>query len=624
MIIMVQKQQPQARRNSRRKTFQPKQNANSQTPRPLHKQKPVLQQNRTQQPRPTQQHRPVVQTFKGQAGEEVRLIVLGGLEEVGRNCTLIEYKNDIILIDMGLEFPQEDMHGVDYIIPNMSYLKGKERNVRGVVITHGHYDHIGGIPHLVPKIGNPPVYALPIGAGIIKKRQEDYPQSNINIKEVTPETVLQLGVFKVSFIHMNHNIPDSAAVVVETPAGMIVHSGDWKFDFHPAGDNPGDLHKMARLGDQGILLLMGDSTNANKEGQQTSEKVIGEELRYIIEQAKGRVIIGTFASLLSRVKQVLEISEQIGRKVAIDGRSMKSNVEIARQKGFIHISDRTLIPIEKVNSQPDEKILIMCTGAQGEENAALSRITNDEHKNIRIKKGDTVIFSSSIVPGNEVSVSRLKDTLYRKGAKIIHSETMDVHAGGHGKKEDIKLLITLLKPQYYMPIEGNYTLLSENANVAYSLGYKEQNVIVADNGQVIQLSTDRNGQGHVVKTDERVNTEYVFVDGLGVGDVSQVVLRDRQMLAEDGMVIAVVQIDKKTGGIIGNPDIISRGFIFMKDNQKLIQETRSLIKKAISDQDPESTADSDYIKSTIRDAVGKYLFKKTQRRPMILPVVIQI
>ncbi|MBU4314866.1 ribonuclease J [Patescibacteria group bacterium] len=565
-----------------------------------------------------------VQVFKGRAGDEVRVIVLGGLEEVGRNCTLIEYKNDIMLIDMGLEFPQEDMHGVDYIIPNVSYLKGKEKNVRGVVITHGHYDHIGGIPHIVPKIGNPPVFALPIAAGIIKKRQEDYPQSNINIKEIKDDAILQLGVFKVSFIHMNHNIPDSAAVVVETPAGIIIHSGDWKFDFHPAGDKPGDLHKMAKLGEQGVLLLMGDSTNANKEGQQTSEKVIGEELRGIIEKAQGRVIVGTFASLLSRVKQVLEISEQLGRKVVIDGRSMKSNVEIARQKGFIHISDRTLLPVEKVNSQPDDKVLIMCTGAQGEENAALSRITNDEHKNVRIKKGDTIIFSSSIVPGNEVSVSRLKDTLSRKGARIVHSETMDVHAGGHAKKEDIKLLISLIRPKYYMPIEGNYFLLFENANVAYSLGYSEENVIIAENGQVLNLTKDRNGQGYIKKTEERANTEYVFVDGLGVGDVSEVVLRDRKTLADDGMVIAVVQIDKKTGQLIGTPDIISRGFIFMKDNQKLIQETRTMIKKAISDQDPLSMADSDYIKSTIRDTVGKHLFKKTQRRPMILPVVIQM
>lgn len=614
---MVQpKRRISSRRNSHKKVFQrkPSQNSEADSPhKPTHH--PEKQKHR---------HGRHTRVFKGQAGDEVRVIVLGGLEEVGRNCTLIEYKNDIMIIDMGLEFPQEDMHGVDYIIPNMSYLKGKERNVRGVVITHGHYDHIGGIPHIIPKIGNPPVYALPIGAGIIKKRQEDYPQSKVTIKEVNPETTLQLGIFKVSFIHMNHNIPDSAAVVVETPAGTIVHSGDWKFDFHPAGDKPGDLHAMARWGEKGILLLMGDSTNANKEGQQTSEKVIGEELRGIIDKAQGRVIVGTFASLLSRVKQLLEISEQLGRKVAIDGRSMKSNVEIARQKGFIHISDRTLIPIEKVNTYPDDKVTIICTGAQGEENAALSRIANDEHKNVRVKEGDTIIFSSSIVPGNEVSVSRLKDTLYKKGAEIVHSANMDVHAGGHGKQEDIKLLISLMKPEYYMPIEGNFSLLYENAKVAYSLGYDKEHVILAENGQVIELKKDRGGKGRIQKTQERADTEYVFVDGLGVGDVSQIVLRDRQTLAQDGMIIPVVKIDKKSGKMIGDADIVSRGFIFMKDNQKLIQETRKIIKQAVIDKDPDSNADSDYIKKEIRDAVGKFLFKKTERRPMIIPLLIQI
>ncbi len=621
---MVQQKRNPSRRNSRRKPFQKKVNSNDQSDKKTVKPQATAKPQTNTNKKPIHNQTPKTRVFKGRGGDEVRLIVLGGLEEVGRNCTLIEYKNDIMIIDLGLEFPSEDMHGVDYIIPNMDYLKGKEKNVRGVVITHGHYDHIGGIPHIVPNIGNPPVYTLPIGAGIIKKRQEDYPQSKINIKEMKADATLQLGVFKVSFIHMNHNIPDSVAVVIETPVGIIIHSGDWKFDFHPAGDTQGDLHAMARWGEKGVMLLMGDSTNANKPGHQTSEKVIGEELRNVIEKAQGRIIVGTFASLLSRVKQILEISEQLGRKVAINGRSMVTNVEIARQKGFIHISDKTLIPIEKLNSYPDEKIMIVCTGAQGEENAALSRIANDEHKNIRIKEGDTVIFSSSVVPGNEISVSRLKDTLYKKGANIIHSADMDVHAGGHGKQEDIKLLISLIKPEYYMPIEGNYSLLHANAEVAYSLGYDKQHVILADNGQVIEIKKDRNGKGDIRKTEERAVTDYVFVDGLGVGDVSQIVLRDRKALAEDGMVIPVVKIDKKTGRMIGDADIVSRGFIFMKDNQKLIQETRKVIKQAVIDEDPKSNADSDYIKKEIRDAVGKYLFKQTQRRPMIIPLVIQI
>ena len=565
-----------------------------------------------------------VQTFTGPTGDKVRVIVLGGLEEVGRNCTLIEYKNDIILIDMGLQFPEEDMHGVDYIIPNMSYLKGKEKNIRGVVITHGHYDHIGAIPHVIPKIGGPTVYALPMAAGIINKRQTDFQSSKVNVKTISVDTELQLGVFKVSFIHINHNIPDSAAVVVETPAGVIVHSGDWKFDFHPVGTGQADFHKIARTGEKGVLLLMGDSTNAGVPGHQLSEKVIGEELRSILEDAKGRVIVGTFASLLSRVKQIIEISEILGRKVALDGYSMKTNVEIARGLGYIHVSSKTLIPIDQVSKYRDEKITILCTGAQGEKNAALSRIAHDEHRSVRIEKGDTVIFSSSIVPGNEMSVQRLKDTLYRKGAKVINKEIMDVHAGGHGKTEDIKLMLTLLKPKYYMPIEGNHFLLCDNAKVAHSLGWQEDHVFVADNGQILELSKERNGEGKAELTKQKVPTEYVFVDGLGVGDVSQVVLRDRQALAEDGIVVVILQVEKRTGKVIADPDLVSRGFVHMKENKELIRDTRKLIRTLVDSKDPKSLADLDYIKTTVRDEVGKFLFKKTERRPMILPVVLEV
>jgi ribonuclease J len=582
---------------------------------------------RSQSARPTHGRRPTAQpktqTFTAPSGDKVRVIVLGGLEEVGRNCTLIEYKDDIIVIDMGLQFPEEDMPGIDYIIPNMSYLKGKEKNVRGVIITHGHYDHIGAIPHTVPRIGNPPIFALPIAAGIIKKRQEDYKTSQINLKNISIESELQLGVFKVHFLHINHNIPDSAGIVVETPAGTIVHTGDWKYDFHPVGSPPADLLKMAEIGKAGCLLLMGDSTNANRPGHQVSEKVIGEELERIIEKAPGRIIVGTFASLLSRVKQILEISERLGRKVAIDGYSMKTNVEIARALGYIKVTDRTLIPMQRVKSYPDEKIMIVCTGAQGEKNAALNRIASDNHRFIKVKKGDTVIFSSSVVPGNEGSVQRLQDTFYRKRAKVIHKDIMDVHAGGHAKKEDIKLMLSLFKPQYYMPIEGNHFLLRENQDVALSMGWEEKDTFVADNGQVIELWKDKNG-GHGRMTKEKVPTDYVFVDGLGVGDVSQVVLRDRQELAEDGIIVAIVQVEKKTGRVIGTPDVISRGFVHMSENRALMRDTRDMIKKLVDNKDPKSVADTDYIKTQIRDELGQYLFKKTERRPMVIPVVMEV
>ncbi len=565
------------------------------------------------------------QTFAGPSGEKVRVIVLGGLEEVGRNCTLIEYKNDIVIVDLGLQFPDEDMPGVDYIIPNMSYLKGKEKNVRGVVITHGHYDHIGAIPHVIPHIGNPTVYALPIAAAIVKKRQTDFPMSQVDVKTINIDTVLQLGVFKVHFFHINHNIPDSAGIVIETPAGTICHTGDWKFDYHPVGAPPADFHKIARVGMDGVMLLMGDSTNASQPGQQTSEAVIGEELRSILEKAKGRVIVGTFASLLSRVKQLMEISESLGRKIALEGYSMKTNTEIARELGFIKINPKSLITIEQVKDYAPEKVTIICTGAQGEQRAALSRIANDEHRFIRIEKGDTVIFSSSVIPGNEGTVQRLKDVLYRKRAKVIHKDMMDVHAGGHAKKEDVKLMLSLFRPKYYMPIEGNHFLLRENAEVAYSMGWKEEDVYVADNGQILEFSKDAKGQSVGQLMADKVPSDYVFVDGLGVGDVSQVILRDRQALAEDGMVVVIVQVKKETGRLNSAPDIVTRGFIHIKENIELMTAMHTTIEKALAAIDPlQSMADPAMIKDAIREEVGKILFQKTERRPMILPVLIEV
>ncbi len=566
-------------------------------------------------PAPTER----VRTIAGPSGEKLRIIVLGGCEEVGRNCTLIEYKNDIVIVDMGLQFPEEDMPGVDYIIPNMAYLKGKEKNIRGVIITHGHYDHIGAIPHTIPKIGNPPVYALPMAAGIIKRRQEDFRTPKLNLKVTKIDDVLKLGALTVSFFHINHNIPDSAGIVIESPVGTVCHTGDWKFDFHPSGTEHADFQKIAELGKKGVICLMGDSTNANTPGHQISEKVIKEELERIIEKAKGRIIIGTFASLLSRVKQIIEISEGLGKKVAIDGYSMRTNIEIAKELGFIKCNQSTLIKPEQMDNCNDDKVVLICTGAQGEKNAALNRIANNDHRSIRLRKTDTVIFSSSVIPGNEGSVQRLMDTVYRKGAKVIHYKMMDVHAGGHAMQEDIKLMLALFKPKYYVPIEGNHFLLRENANIAYSMGWDENHVFVVDNGQIMEF--DKNG-GRLTK--EKVPTDYVFVDGLGVGDVSEVVLRDRQALAEDGMVIVMVKVEKRTGKLVGQADIISRGFIFMKDHQELIGQTRREVKSAMDNSDPKSQADPKYIRDQIRDRVGKFLFKKTERRPMILPIIMEV
>ena len=538
-------------------------------------------------------------------------MVIGGAEEVGRNCTLLEYNDDIIFIDMGLQFPEDDMPGIDYIIPNMEYVKDKKKNIRGVIITHGHLDHIGGIPHTQHELGDPPIYGLPLTCAIIKKRQENFGRKDINLKSVKLDDTLQLGAFKVEFFHVNHNIPDSMGIVVHTPVGTVIHTGDWKFDFQPVDKRPAELGRLAQLGNDGILAVMGDSTNAAHEGHQVSEHVIGKTLEDIFLKTKGRIIIG--------VQQVLELAEKTGRKVAIDGYSMKTNVEIMQQLKYMEVSKSIMIGIDQVDDYPKEQIVIMGTGAQGETNAVLNRIATNEHRHVRILPGDTVIFSSSVIPGNERSVQRLKDTLFRKGAEVIHYKMMDVHAGGHAKTEDIKLLLRLLRPEYYIPIEGNHFLLRYNAKVAYAMDIPKEKVFIPDNGQVIEF--DKKG-GRLTK--EKVPAENVFVDGLGVGDVSHVVLRDRQALADDGMVVVIVTVVTKTGKLANNPDIISRGFVYLKESKGLIEEVRKRSRSLVESSDPQSWADSDNIKNKLRNEIGDFLYHKTKRRPMVLPVVIEV
>jgi ribonuclease J len=553
-------------------------------------------------------------------GKKLKIAVLGGLEEVGRNCTLIEYGDDIIIIDLGLQFPEEDMPGIDYIIPNISYLKGKEKNIRGVIITHGHYDHIGGIPHLIPQLGYPPLFSLPITTAIIKKRQDDYKDLQpLNINNVGIGDKLKLGIFDVEFFHLNHNIPDSMGVVIKTPEGTVIHTGDWKFDYQPTGELPADLQRIAAIGKEGVLALLSDSTNAYHPGHQISESEIGLTLEDIIAKTNGRIIIGTFASLLSRIKQIIENSEKLGKVVALSGFSMKGNVEIAKELGYMKFSPKTLIDIRNIDKYPPNKVVILCTGAQGEKNASLMRIANGEHRDIKLLPGDTVVFSSSVIPGNERTVQRLQDTLYRKGAQVIHSQMMDVHAGGHAKSDDVKLMLLLLAPKYFVPIHGNHFMLHLNAKNAYSLGMPKERVFIADNGQVMEF---QNNEGVLTKT--KLPSDYVFVDGLGVSDETNVVVRDRQVLAEDGMVVIIATVDSKTGKLVQNPDIISRGFVFLKSHKELIEDLRQRVKKMVIESDPLSWADTNYIRNKLRDYVGQFLFTRTEKRPMILPVVIEV
>ncbi len=559
--------------------------------------------------------------------DKLKIMVMGGLEEVGRNMTIIEYNKEIIIIDMGLQFPEEDMHGIDYIIPNISYLEGKEDWVRGVIITHGHYDHIGAIPHLMGKIGNPPMFMGKMAAGIVKKRAAEFKRCpKLNISTIDETSRLSLGEsFKIEFLRVNHSIPDCFAIIVRTPLGTIVHTGDFKIDYTPVNDKPADLNRIAQLGGQGILMLMSDSTDATHPGYQISESSIGDEMGKLFEKIDGRIIIGTFASQLSRVQKIFDLAAKYGRKIYLQGRSMNDNVEIAHQIGYLKFNPKILIQNDnEFRRLPDNKVIIVGTGAQGEANAFMMRVVNGAHRTVKLKDGDTVILSSSVIPGNERTIQNLMDMVVRQGAKIINYEMMDIHAGGHAKEEDLKLMMRLLKPEYFMPIEGNHFMLRAHAELAEQVGIPKEKIFVADNGQAVEFV--RNARGEVVGklTEERAVTDYVMVDGLGVGDVSSIVMRDRRVMADDGMIVIIATIDGRTGEPIGNPDIISRGFIYMKENKALIEKTRMKVKKIVKDHDPRTPAADDYIKNKVRNDIGQFLFTQTKRRPMVLPVVIKV
>jgi len=553
--------------------------------------------------------------------QSLRIIPLGGLEEVGRNMTVLEYGDDIMAIDMGLQFPEEDMPGIDYIIPNTAYLKERREKIRGVIITHGHYDHIGAIPHSIGRLGNPPIYTAPLTRGMILKRQEDFPNApKLDIHEVKTTSKIKLGCFRVEFFHINHNIPDSMGVAIDTPVGLIVHTGDFKFDHSPINEEPADLARITQLGKKGVLLLMSDSTDSDVAGHSLSENEIQKTLEEIFKGLKGRIIVGTFASLLTRVQEIIWLAEKFGRKVAVDGYSMKANVAIARELGYLKVKKYTLINPKQANELPDDKVLILCTGAQGEGNAVLMRLATGEHRLLKIHPGDTVIFSSSVVPGNERTVQNLRDTLCRKGTKVIHYEMMDVHAGGHAPIEDLKIMINLIKPKFFMPIEGNYYMLKLHSEIAESVGIPSKNIILPSNGDVVLLN-----QKSIGISKEKVPANYVMVDGLGVGDVGQVVLRDRQAMAQDGMFVIIAVIDSKTGQVIGEPDIISRGFVYLRESRELLNETREKVKEIIRQTSSnEHTVNWAYVKDNIRDKIGSFLYTRTQRRPMVLPVVIEI
>jgi ribonuclease J len=575
------------------------------------------------QPQTGQQNKFHPQPRRAARNKELRIIPLGGLGEVGRNMTLVEYQGSILILDMGFRMPEEDMPGIDYIIPNIEYLKNKKKNIVGIVFTHGHYDHIGAVPYLIEKIWHPGlrIIAANLTKAIILRRQDDFPSlPKLDIEDANDGSRFKLGPFNVEFFRLNHNIPDNYGIFVETPVGNLIDTSDFKFDNNPVNEPATDFDRLREIGRRNILLLMSDSTGAEEPGHSLSEKEIFENLEKIFLRSNGRIIAATFGSLLNRIQQLIYLSEKYGRKVAIDGYSMKINVEVCRQLKYIQAKKETFIQLKEVDNYPVNQATVICTGAQGESDAVLMKIASRTHKCLRFRKGDSVIFSSSVIPGNERTVQRLKDDILRQGVKVFHYKMMDIHAGGHAKQEELAEMMRLMRPKFFMPIHGQYSMLVANSELAESVGIKKENIAILENGQIATLTP----KSMIVEKD-KVPAFYVMVDGLGVGDVGEVVLRDRQVLAEDGMFVIVTVVDRVTGKVKGSPDIISRGFVYLRESKELLKDTRKKTIEIINHATNSGGAVNwSYIKDEIRNKIGDFLFTKTERRPMVLPVVIEV
>lgn len=555
--------------------------------------------------------------------DSMRIIPLGGLSEIGKNMTAIEYLNEIIVIDAGVKFPEEDTPGIDLIIPNIAYLAERKKDIQAVIFTHGHFDHIGAVPYIIERLGFPQLYATPLTRGFILKRQEDFHYlPKLEVNEIQIGETFRVGHFTIETLHINHSVPDAVGLAITTRVGTIIHTGDFKFDETPTWGKPVNKKRLEDLAKENILLLMSDSTGAEEPGHSISDETVFKNLDEIFKKTTGRIICATFSSLITRIQHILTLAEKHRRKVVIQGFSMKANVEIARELKYLKIEKGVIIAPEETNALPPEKVLILGTGAQGEDNAMLMRIATQEHRHFRIQKGDTVIFSSSMIPGNERTIQNVKDLMYRQGANVIHYKMMDIHAGGHAQQEELKEMMRLTKPKFLMPIHGQYSMMANHKILAIKEGILDENIILSDNGEIISLK-----QNQIKKEAEWVPANYVMVDGLGIGDVGEVVLRDRQVLAKDGMITIIAVIDIRTGRVKGNPDIISRGFVYLRESKELLASIRKLVKGIVEEDARTSIGHPinwEYTKTNIREKIATFIFQKTERRPMVLPVVIEI
>lgn len=547
----------------------------------------------------------------------LKIIPLGGLGEIGKNMTVFEYGEDLIIIDCGLSFPEDEMLGIDLVIPDITYLEKNKAKIKGIILTHGHEDHIGALPYVLKRI-NVPVYGTKLTLGLVESKFKEHGIDNAKLQIVKPKDTIKLGDFSVEFIKTSHSIADAVALAIHTPVGTIVHTGDFKVDYTPIDGEVIDLGRFASLGEQGVLALMADSTNVERSGYTMSEKTVGVTFENIFGDAKGRIIVASFASNIHRIQQVINAAAKHNRKVCVSGRSMVNVVAVATELGYLNMPKDIFIELDQINDFPDERIVVITTGSQGEPMSALARMASSEHRKLEIKPDDMVIISANAIPGNEKLVSKIVNQLFKKGANVIYEALADIHVSGHACQEELKLIHTLVKPKFFIPVHGEYRHLKQHALLAESLGMPKENIFITEIGNVLEFTPD------TCKIAGSVPAGRVLVDGLGIGDVGNIVLRDRKHLSQDGLLVVVVTISKDSASIIAGPDIISRGFVYVRESEKLMEEAKGIVINVLERCEEKKISDWGTIKISIRDGLRDFLYEKTKRKPMILPVIMEI